>query len=298
MRNPSGQFVGSASSLLAGLVLLTAAHTTVASAQSIDPPGFGPISVKGTQVVRLNVVCFDHTVGYDAPAPCRGEVMFHDAAGRELKRASYDLAPGATTTLQLAIPATDAAGAPIRRVAIIPCILPQPGGVAVPSAEVYDRDAGRVVLSVNPAAARMSEFNNSLADPGSISGFDPQPDPPAYSMYTMRTDQSMRVNLFCFEHPINGVPPEACRGTVMFHDAAGNVLKRAAYTLAPGTSQSLGFAPAGGRVLLVGIVPCVVPDPGGRAATVVEVSDAGGTVVQIVEPVTPRASRLKQTAGR
>ena len=92
MRNPSGQFVGSASSLLAGLVLLTAAHTTVASAQSIDPPGFGPISVKGTQVVRLNVVCFDHTVGYDAPAPCRGEVMFHDAAGKELKRASYDLA--------------------------------------------------------------------------------------------------------------------------------------------------------------------------------------------------------------
>ena len=279
------------------MLMLLAGAVNPAFAE-VDPPGFAPVPVKGSQTIRLNVLCFDHQVGYDAPATCRGAVMFHDAAGRELKRSTYELTPGETMNLQLTIPAATASGAPIQRVAIIPCILPDPGGVAVPSVEVFDRDAGRMVLHINPAAVRMSEFNNSLADPGSISGFDPQPDPPAYSMYTMRTDQSMRVNLFCFEHPINGVPPEACRGTVMFHDAAGNVLKRAAYTLAPGTSQSLGFAPAGGRVLLVGIVPCVVPDPGGRAATVVEVSDAGGTVVQIVEPVTPRASRLKQTAGR
>ena len=297
MRNPDTRRQSFVSRLLTGVALVTATGLAPAAAQTIDPPGFAPVTLKGTQIIRLNVLCFEHGVGYDAAAPCRGDVMFHDANGRELKRGTYDLEPGQAMFLQLAIPATDASGMPIRRVLIIPCVLPQPGGVAAPTVEVIDRDEARVVRHVNPAAVRMSEFNNSLADPGSISGFDPQPDPPVFGVSTLRTDQAMRLNVFCFEHAINGVAPEPCRGTIMFHDAAGNVLKRAAYDLAPGASQSIGFAP-GARVLsAVGIVPCIVPEPGGRAVPSVEVLDADASVVLQIGPVATRASRLEQVVA-
>lgn len=278
------------------MLMLLAGAVNPAFAE-VDPPGFAPVPVKGSQTIRLNVLCFDHQVGYDAPATCRGAVMFHDAAGRELKRSTYELTPGETMNLQLTIPAATASGAPIQRVAIIPCILPDPGGVAVPSVEVFDRDAGRMVLHINPAAARMSEFNNSLADPGSISGFDPQPDPPVFPVATLRTDQAMRMNVFCFEHPVNLAAPESCRGTIMFHDAAGTVLKRATYDLVPGQSASVGLA-APGRSGLVGIIPCIVPEPGGRAVPNVEVLDAEGRLAMLINPTVARASRLKQAPVR
>jgi len=278
------------------LGLLCGLAASPASAE-IDPPGFAPVPLEGSQTIRLNVLCFEHQVGFDAPATCRGAVMFHDAAGRELKRSPYELAPGQTMNLQLTIPANTASGAPIQRVAIIPCILPDPGGVAVPSVEVFDRDAGRMVLHVNPAAVRMSEFNNSLADPGSLSGFDPQPDPPVFPVATLRTDQAMRMNIFCFEHAVNTAAPEACRGTIMFHDAAGNVLKRATYDLSPGQSASVGLA-APGRSGLVGIIPCIIPEPGGRAVPNIEVLDSAGRLALLINPTAARASRLKQVVVR
>ncbi len=278
------------------LMLLSGVAARPASAE-VDPPGFAPVPLKGAQTIRLNVLCFEHQVGYDAPATCRGTVMFHDATGRELKRGTYELAPGQTMNLQLTVPATTAAGAPIQRVAIIPCVLPDPGGVAVPSVEVFDREAGRMVLHVNPTAVRMSEFNNSLADPGSLAGFDPQPDPPVFPVATLRTDQAMRMNVFCFEHAVNVAAPEACRGTIMFHDAAGNVLKRATYALAPGQSASVGLA-VPGRSGLVGIIPCIVPEPGGRAVPNVEVLDSDARLVMLIGPAATRASRLKQAPVR
>jgi hypothetical protein len=146
---------------LGTLVLTVAAGllAATASAQAVDPPGFAPLTLKGTQVIRLNVLCFDHEVGSMLPAACRGEVMFHDAAGREIKSGRYELEPGQTMFLQLAVPALNAAGDPIRRVLIIPCVVPDPGGVAVPTVEVFDRDAGRSIVFANPAAARMSDFS-------------------------------------------------------------------------------------------------------------------------------------------
>ena len=46
-----------------------------------DPPGFGIVTLKTGQTIGLNVVCFDHQVGFVPPGPCHGLLMFHDAAG-------------------------------------------------------------------------------------------------------------------------------------------------------------------------------------------------------------------------
>lgn len=256
-----------------------------------DPPGFAPIPVRGSQVVMINVTCFEHAVGTELPAPCSGRVMFHDVAGRSLKEAPYDLQPGQSTSVRLAIPATTAAGDPIRRILIIPCIVPAPGGRAIPSAEVLDRDAGRVVLYANPAAAHMSGFSDGRT---SESSFDPQPDPPGFGLATLRADQAMLMDVTCFPHEVLGAAPSACRGTVMFHDVAGNVIRRASYDLAPGESRAFAVAPPLARPgSLSGIVPCVIPEPGGRAVPSVDIVDSLGNVVLIINPAAARMSAFR-----
>lgn len=133
----------------------------------------------------------------------------------------------------------------------------------IPSVEVFDRDAGRMVLFSNPAAAHMSAFSDGSPDTGDAVAFDPQPDPPGFAMATLRGDQLLRMNVTCFSHEVAGGLPGACRGTVMFHDAAGNVLRRGTYDLEPGQSRSFEVIPPVTRAgTLAGIVPCVLPEPG------------------------------------
>lgn len=285
----------SAARIAAACVVLAGAGFAPAYAAS-DPPGFAPVTVKGTQVIALNVNCFDHQVGEWPPNPCRGELMFHDAGGRELKHGSYDLQPGESMTLRLAIPATNAAGERITRVTIIPCIVPGEGR-AVPSVEVFDRQEGRVVLFQNPAAARMSAVSNGLTDPRDEVAFDPQPDPPVFGPATLRSDQVMRMNVTCFSHEVAGYPPNPCVGSVMFHDAAGNVLRRGTYSLEPGQTRSFAVVPPATREgTLVGIVPCVIPEPGGRIVPNVEVTDGAGNIVLAINPAATRASQFQLPA--
>jgi len=273
------------------LALLGAVAVAPAFAQS-DPPGFAPVTLKGTQVIALNVTCFDHQVGDLPPGPCSGELMFHDAAGKVLKQGTYDLKPGQSVSFRLAVP-PNAAG----RVTVIPCILPE-SGRAIPSVEVFDREAARVVLFLNPAAARMSAFN---AGPGGGDevAFDPQPDPPAFAMATLSSDQVMRMNVTCFNHDVAGDSPKPCTGAVLFHDAAGNVIEKGSYSLEPGQTKSFRVAPPptrGGS--LVGIVPCVLPEPGGRAVPGVEITDGAGGVALLINPAATRASMFQVPAAR
>jgi hypothetical protein len=297
----SSRMVGSAFARRVARLTMTAAALSVlgstAALASSDPPGFAPVTLKGTQVIALNVNCFDHQVGEYPPNPCRGELMFHDAAGRELKRGTYDLQPGESMSLRLAIPATNAAGDRITRILIIPCIVPGEGR-AVPSVEVFDRDAGRVVQFAHPAAARMSAFSNGLSDRGDEVAFDPQPDPPVFGPATLRSDQVMRMNVTCFNHEVVGWPPNPCTGAVMFHDAAGNVLRRVAYTLEAGQTRSFAVAPPASRAGLVALIPCIVPDPGGRIVPSVEVSDGEGSVALVINPAAARASQFESPAIR
>ncbi len=272
------------STILVILVALFGSSPVLAAGS--NPPGFAPITVKSSQTIRLNVVCFDHSVGTSQPQNCRGDLMFHDAAGRELKRASYELQPGAMTFLQLTVPTS--------KVLIVPCVIPAEGGRAIPSAEVFDRANGRVVLFENPATGNMREFNNAI-DPGTAIGFDPQPDPPGFGVVTLRADQAMRMNVFCFEHAVDGAEPRTCSGEIMFHDANGNVLRRGTYQLSPGQTNSLAVTLPATRASLVAIVPCVIPNPGGRTVPNVEVIDrATDQVVQLINPAVARMSQFQQ----
>ena len=177
--------------------------------------------------------------------------------------------------------------------------MPGPGGRAIPTVEVFDRDAGRVVAFANPAAARVSQFNNSPDDPGVIRGFDPQPDPPVFGMATLRSNQRMRLNVECFPHPVNGYPPNPCSGEVMFHDAAGNVVLRAAYALDPGQAQSFEVAASAvSRATFSAIVPCVLPNPGGRAVPSLEITDGAGGVALSITPAAARMSDFQQLTAR
>lgn len=279
-------------SLVALMSLLVASAGVPAFAQAVDPPAMAAVPVRGSQVIRLNVVCFDHEVGLTAPSPCRGELMLHDAGGRQLKRETYELQPGQATFLQLTVPTTSPAGSAIGRIAIVPCVIPAPGG-RVPSVEVFDREAGRVVAFAHPAAARTSEFNNGRTAPGDDAGFDPQPDPPGFGVVTLRGDQTMRLNVACFNHEGNGEAPSACQGGILVHDAAGNVLRRGTYDLAPGQTRSFEFVPPTTRGSFAAIIPCVLPAPGGRAVPSLEVLDSTGNVALLVGPAVARMSQFQ-----
>lgn len=279
-------------------VLAFALGAAAPAAAAGDPPAFAPVSVSGTQTIALNVTCFEHAVGSEtAPGPCRGEIMFHDAAGRSLKEGAYDLLPGQSVALRLTIPAVNASGLPITRMQIVPCVIPSEGR-AIPSVEVYDREAARVVRFDHPASPRTSAFNNGAG--GNEVGFDPQPDPPVFAMATLRGDQRLRMNLACFNHPVNGDAPGACTGTVMFHDLAGNVIRRGTYALEPGQSRAFEVVPPVQRPgSLSGIVPCILPDPAsaaapGRTVPNVEVVDQHGAVLLSINPAGARASLFER----
>lgn len=259
-----------------------------------DPPGFGPLTLAANQVIRVNITCFDHQIGLLPPDPCRGVVMIHDATGRSLREGAYDLAPGRSGFLQLAnVAATgDTTALPLD---VQPCIVPGAGGVAIPSVVVLDL-TGRLVQFVNPTTPRMSQFNNSLSDPGSIVGFNPQPDPPGFGLVPVRSSQVMRVRVGCFAHPIDGIPPDPCRGAIMFHDALGNVVGRGTYALQPGEVGGLTFQPPGStNALGLAINPCILPQPGGRAVPAVQIVDGEtGDVLFQIAPAVPRMSAFQR----
>jgi hypothetical protein len=261
-----------------------------------DPPGFGLVGLHVGETIVLNVVCFEHAVGALPPGPCRGVLMFHNGAGATLGEKRYDLLPGQSARLRFTRPATVGDVSPAARVNIIPCVLPAPGsGFGIPSVELFDTN-GRLAFFENPASPKMSEFNNGLTDPGSIVGFNPQPDPPGFGLVTVRTDQIIRLNVACFEHNIGAIPPGPCRGEMMFHNAAGDVVARGAYDLQPGEVAVLRFnpPPEPGTVASQ-INPCILPSPGGRAVPNVEVLD--GATHQTLLLINPAAARMSMFGG-
>ncbi|HSV15546.1 MAG TPA: hypothetical protein VLI90_14895, partial [Tepidisphaeraceae bacterium] len=235
-----------------------------------------------------------HQVGSLPPDPCHGILMFHDAAGHELLRGAYDLKPGETRSLRYTLPVRDLDISV--RVPIDPCWLPSPGGRAVGSVEVFD-SLGKVTHFANPAATRMTDFNDGSKgrpDPGALVGFNPQPDPPAFGMVSLK-NQAIRMNVSCFEHPVNGVPPGPCRGTAMFHNAAGDVVKSGRYDLKAGETAALLYDPAAAAGSTVAIIPCVLPEIGGRAVPNVEVIDtATGDTALLINPAADRISDFQR----
>jgi hypothetical protein len=122
--------------------------------------------------------------------------------------------------------------------------------------------------------------------------FNPIPEPPAFGIVSVNPDQTIRLNVVCWEHDVAGLPPTPCSGELMFHDTAGNVVARQLVRLRPGGATQLDFSvgPRTSPATLVGIDPCWIPDPlSGRALPTVEVFDsASGRVARHVNPLTPR----------
>ena len=155
-------------------------------------------------------------------------------------------------------------------------------------------------MKINTLAAGLAAGALALGTmSGSASAFNPQPDPPGFGIVSINPDQTIRLNVVCWEHEVNGVPPGPCHGELMFHDITGNIVARQFVKLAPGQAASLDFT--FGRAspgVLVGIDPCWIPDPtSGRALPTAEVFDtASGRVALHVNPMTPRVSFIEDNA--
>lgn len=131
-----------------------------------------------------------------------------------------------------------------------------------------------------------------------VHAFDPQPDPPAYGLISVRVREVLQTHVVCSEHGAGLVGPRACAGQIMLHDREGNVVAEQAYRLRPGQTATLNYQlPEGGIALgdgsvRVGLIPCIIPNPlGGRTIPSVELVDAEtGRTLVYAAPVTPRLS--------
>ena len=150
------------------------------------------------------------------------------------------------------------------------------------------------------AAGLAATFVLLAGSSGTASAFNPQPDPPGFGIVSINPDQTIRLNVVCWEHAVNGLPPDPCHGELMFHDMAGNIVAIQTVKLGPGQAASLDFTYARGASpgLLVGIEPCWIPDPtSGRALPTTEVFEtSSGRVALHVNPLTPRVSIIENNA--
>jgi hypothetical protein len=139
----------------AGALVVGAAWTSLAAFDpQPDPPAFGIISITPDQTIRLNAVCSEHGVNGVPPAPCRAELMLHDAAGNVLVSQIVRLKPGQATFLDYTVGLRTT---PSERVGIQPCVLPDPQrGRVLPTVEVFDSATGQTALLVNPVTPRLS----------------------------------------------------------------------------------------------------------------------------------------------
>ena len=120
-------------------------------------------------------------------------------------------------------------------------------------------------------------------------------DPPAFGVVPVAAGQTIRASIVCYQHQVGRIPPGPCRGTIMLHDVAGNVVRQGTYDLQPGQVGGLSFtfAPvATNAAVTILINPCWLPAPGGRGIPSVEVVDATGRVVQFVNPAAARFTDL------
>jgi hypothetical protein len=141
--------------IAAGALLAGATWTTLAAFDpQPDPPAFGIVSITPEQTIRLNAVCSEHGVRGIPPVACRAELMFHDAAGNVLLSQVVRLKPGQATFLDYTVGIRTA---PFERVAIQPCVIPDPErGRMLPTVEVFDNATGQTALLVNPVTPRLS----------------------------------------------------------------------------------------------------------------------------------------------
>lgn len=237
----------------------------------IDPGvktlNFGAINLTRGQTVRLNVI-YTKVVPinpaippdpYLPPDPYRMTLSFVDRDGRVVAQKIVWLAIGQPALLDYTINDPNIRTASARAVINIDgndrVLLP----AVMPTVEVFNTNTGET----------------TVLDPGSIYGFNPQPDPPGFGFFGITRNQTARLNVAYIgfqnspaDHNPSADRPAPLNITLRFVNDNGNVMAESRQSVEYGKTVSFDF-PAEARqrlrpVVIVapdasGIVPCVMP---------------------------------------
>jgi hypothetical protein len=257
---------------LAALLLTLGAPVRTARAQAA-PEGrtlnFSAVGVARGQAARL-AVYWTRVWPPDPcwpPGPCKtygpfqATLSFYDAEGRAVARQEATLSQGRASTLTY-VPLDLAPGARASLRGVVE-IESDPGGIVpciIPAIEVINLDGS----------------SSSVVNPGTLVGFNPQPDPPGlpdfdFGLVSAVRGQTFRVSASYID--ADGYPPGPCRVTLSFYDESGRLVAQTVRTLEVGKTVSfdapVGEVPTGSRrrlrasvhveALPGGLIPCVMP---------------------------------------
>ncbi len=216
--------------VLALLVALAALAPGTAHAQ-IDPGEFSSsaLGVADGQYLRLNAYFVTADDGGFPPGPCRLTLRFIDQAGATVAESVVTLAPGRATALDYR-PTSLRAG---QRATVRAVIL----------ADRDDRGtAPRVIESLE--VIEVATGKTSVGSPGTIRGFNPQPDPPGdWGIWGMAGGQVSRLTAtYVGLMSDTGFPPGPCDVALTIFNGDGTVVAARRVTVAPGETVALDLA--------------------------------------------------------
>jgi hypothetical protein len=257
---------------LAALLLVAGFGLRTASAQAAPEErtlNFSAVGVARGQAARLAV----HWTQVYPPDPCwppdpcrtygpfHATLSFYDAEGRAVARQQATLSQGRASTLTY-----------------VPLDLPQGTRVSLRGVVEIEPDPSGVQPCIIPAieVINLDGSSSSVVNPGTLVGFNPQPDPPGtpdfdFGFVSAVRGQTFRVNASYID--ADGFPPDPCRVTLSFYDESGRLVAQTVRTLELGKTVSfdvpVGEIPTGSRrrlrasvhveALPGGFIPCIMP---------------------------------------
>lgn len=252
-------------------LLLSALAVSAARADAqidIGTYNLSSVGVARGQLARLTIIwppdpCLP-------PGPCKSHAPFNtmlaliDASGRTVARQSVALTQGRPASINFA-PSEFGAG----------------GRAQLRAQITVDRDAEGFIPRIVPSleVVNIDGSNSTVVNPGTLVGFNPQPEPPGdsgpvfeFGFVTEGRGQSMRLNA-TFTDLDGDLPPGPCRVTLSFYDGDGRLVMETIETVELGQTVSLdvpaGELPATVRkrlratvrveALPGGLIPCIMP---------------------------------------
>lgn len=187
------------------------------------------IGVADGQYARISAYFEKAASGDLPPGPCRVTLRFVDGRGAILAESATRI--GAARAISLDYRPVGLRAGERATVRAVLRAEPDDNGVpplVIPTLEVADSASGRT----------------TLLSPGSIRGFNPQPEPPGdFGITYLASMQVARVSASYVDLPSErGLPPGPCRAVISFKGNGGEVLGRKEVTLAPGETIALDFA--------------------------------------------------------
>jgi hypothetical protein len=162
------------------------------------------------------------------PASFRLSLNFTDEVGNVVAQRSVTVSPGRAASLIYVPPSFRADGRATVRASV--SVEPEAGYLPrlIPTVEVSDIASGQT----------------SIINPGSLKGFNPQPEPPGdshFGLFSIVRGQTVRVHVSNVGAP-NDLPPGPCRADVTFYDGEGRIVGRETLWLAAGQTGAADFA--------------------------------------------------------